>query len=245
MVGNPKGSPVLELTLKGGKYRFESDAIIALTGALLNPKINGLEVEMNRSLKIKKGDELEFGFAKRGARAYLAVRGILNIHKVMGSFSTYNLGNFGGFEGRTLQKGDIVEWKEVESVFKEIEAPKGQIPYFSSKVSLRIMRGLEWEWLDKEAQKKLLSSTFKVSSKSNRMGIRLEGKSLQTPTREMVSSPVIPGIIQLPPNGNPIILMKDGQTIGGYPRIAKVLDEDLWRLGQVKARDTIRFKLIT
>ncbi len=105
------------------------------------------------------------------------------------------------------------------------------------------MKAPEWDWLDDSSRNKFLATKFEVSSKSNRMGIRLEGEALEVPNREMISSPVIPGVIQLPPNGYPIILMQDGQTIGGYPRIAKVLDEDLWRLGQVKAGNVIRFML--
>lgn len=243
LVGNSNGSPVLELTMKGGRYRFESDAVIAITGALMNPKVNGLEVEMNYSLEIKKGDEFELGFASRGCRAYLAIQGELKGAKVMESYSTYTLGKFGGFKGRTLQKGDILEWETRDQDFEVQAAPKEKIPYFSSKITVRIMKGIEWNWISETSKKQLLNSRFEISSQSNRMGIRLDGISLEGKAQQMISSPVIPGIIQLPPNGKPIILMQDGQTVGGYPRIAKVLDEDLWRLGQVKPGDQISFNL--
>ncbi|MEQ9310768.1 MAG: biotin-dependent carboxyltransferase family protein [Balneolaceae bacterium] len=243
LVGNREGSPVLELTVKGGKYQFKNAAKIAITGALMNPKLNGSAVEMNRSLELKKGDMLELGFASRGCRSYLAIQGVMYSNKVMESYSTYTLGKFGGFDGRSLQKGDVLEWENLKIDFEVREARKDQIPYFSSKVEVRIIAGPEWDWLNKESQNKFLNNKFEISSKSNRMGIRLLGNLFEKHDQQMVSSPVIPGIIQLPQKGNPIILMQDGQTIGGYPRIAKVLDEDLWRLGQVKQGDRLSFKL--
>lgn len=241
LVGNPKGTPVLECTLKGGKYSFETRSLIAITGASMTPRINGDEVFQNCSLIVNPGDELELGFASRGCRTYLALKGNLNLPKIMDSFSTYTLGKFGGFAGRVLKTEDELEWNQPEEELNPREASKEEIPYFSSKVTVRIMKGPEWDWLSVTVQQEFLDVKYQVSSQSNRMGIRLEGSSLESPERQMISSPVVPGIIQLPPNGNPIILMQDGQTIGGYPRIAKVLDEDLWRLGQVKAGDTLSF----
>ncbi len=243
LVGNPEDSPALECTMKGGKYRFVSKTVIAITGALMKPKINGKEVAQNQTLIIEAGDELELGFSCRGCRCYIGIKGVLQIEKVMNSYSTYTTGKFGGFEGRVLQEGDVLEWKNNGEEFEHKEIPKDQIPYFSSKVTVRITKGIEWDWLSEATQQEILATQFDVSSKSNRMGIRLEGASLMVPAKEMISSSVVPGIIQLPKSGNPIILMQDGQTIGGYPRIAKVLDEDLWRLGQVKAGDKVSFRL--
>lgn len=243
LVGNPKGNAVLELTMMGGSYLFESDAIVAITGALMNSTLNGEEIANNSTLSIKKGDELKIGYSNRGCRCYLAIRGELNIEKLMNSYSTYSLGKFGGFKGRILKKGDELHWQEARSDIKAHELSKNEIPYFSSKVEVRIMKGLEWDWLSDAAQSQLISTKFEVSAQSNRMGIRLEKNSMPVPDKEMRSSAVVPGVIQLPPNGMPIILMQDGQTVGGYPRIAKVLNEDLWRVGQLKPGDLIGFKL--
>ncbi len=243
LVGNPNGAPVLEFTLKGGRYLFHDNTVIAITGALMNPKINGSEIAMNCSLEIKEGDELELGFAKRGCRAYLAIQGDPKISKVMDSYSTYTTGKFGGFEGHTLKKGDILNWKNLGRDFEQRKTPIEQIPYFSSKITVRVIKGVEWDWFDQSLKDQFLNSKYFIGSSSNRMGIRLDGVSLNVTKREMISSPVITGIIQLPPNGKPIILMQDGQTIGGYPRIAKVLDEDLWRLGQLKPGDQLGLTL--
>ncbi len=241
LVGNPENYPILECTMRGGKYRFMDEAIIAITGALMNPKIDGKEIDQNQSLKVNEGEELELGFSVRGCRSYIAIKGLLVTKKAMDSYSTYTVGKFGGFYGRTLKPGDLIEWDKTKLDDLIQKAPDDQITYFSSKAKVRVMKGVDWNWLSKELQNRFSGTQFEVSNTSNRMGIRLEGHSLKVPECEMISGPVLPGIIQLPPNGNPIILMQDGQTIGGYPRIAKVLDEDLWRLGQVKPGDTVSF----
>lgn len=243
LVGNSPDTPVLEMTLKGGKYRFESDSVIALTGANMNPTVNGISVELNSSLEIKSGDILEFEYARRGCRCYLGVRGVWEIEKILGSCSTYTEGDFGGIEGRILQKGDQLHWKEIQADFQSYTLSQEEIPYYSSKLTVEFIPGPEWNWLSKKEQDKFLSTEFKISSESNRMGIRLNSDfQIEGKKREMVSSGVIPGIIQLPPNGSPIILMKDGQTVGGYPRIGKALDIHLNRLAQVQPNGTIRFK---
>lgn len=243
LVGNAPDTPVLEMTLKGGRYRFESDSVIAFAGANMNPTVNGKSVELNSTLKISAGDILEFEYARRGCRCYLGIRGVWEIEKILGSYSTYNEGNFGGIEGRNLQKGDQLHWKEIQADFQSYTLSQKEIPYYSSKLTVEFIPGPEWNWLSKKEQDKFLSTEFKISSESNRMGIRLNSDfQIEAKSKEMVSSGVIPGIIQLPPNGSPILLMKDGQTVGGYPRIGKVLDIHLNRVAQVPPNGTIRFK---
>lgn len=239
LVGNKKGSPVLECTLKGGKYRFNSKATIAITGAKMSPSLNGDVIEMNTALKVGKGDVLQLGFAKRGCRTYVAIQGEWDIQKIMGSYSTYTQGVFGGFKGRTLEKGDVLKWDERDVVFNK-SSISDQIPYYSSKITVQFIAGPEWDGIEAVEQERFLTTKFKVSSKSNRMGIRLEtDKPIKSNKIDMKSSGVIPGIIQLPPGGNPIILMKDCQTVGGYPRLGKVLDTDLDRLAQVPPNGTV------
>lgn len=243
LVSNKKETPVLELTLKGGRYKFGSDSIIAITGALMGPKLNGEEVEMNTSLKVKKGDVLEMGFAQKGCRAYLAIEGDWDIKEVMGSSSTYVSGKFGGLNGKKLEAGDEIPWKKSDTEFLKQSLSKEETPYYSSKITVEFIVGPEWEWLSQEDQQRFLNTSFKVSSKSNRMGIRLETEEpIITSKTGMKSSGVIPGIIQLPPSGNPIILMQDGQTVGGYPRIGKILDFYLGRIAQLPPNGTVRFK---
>ena len=240
LVSNPDHYPVLECTLQGGTYRFNSDAVIAITGAEMNPELNEQSIKMNCTHSVSKGDELSLKFAQKGCRAYIAISGLLKAEKTMGSYSTYTLAGLGGYSGRALKRNDTLKWEKASIGEVKTEAIK---PVNLRDIhTVRILFGSEWEWLDNETKEHFLSHNFKVMNQSNRMGIRLEGASLKSPNRQMISSPVIPGIIQLPQNGNPIILMKDGQTIGGYPRIAKVVDHDLWKLAQLKPGDAISFR---
>lgn len=244
LAGNPEGSPVLEMTLKGGTYRFSSNSVIAITGAYMKPKVNDVKVEMNASLEVHTGDVLSLEYCKRGCRSYLAIRGQLDVNKVLDSYSTYLTGKFGGLEGRKLAQGDELFWDETNEDFSAKRVPKDQLPYYSSKVTLRILKGPEWDWLTKQQQEQFLNTEFEVSSQSNRMGVRLLGQQIKSGKDHMTSAPVIPGIIQLPESGNPIIIMKDGQAVGGYPRIAKVIDADLWRVGQFWGEMKISFSKI-
>lgn len=244
LVGNEETAPVLEMTLKGGSYRFNTKAIIALTGAEINPKINGREIPMNSSMQIEAGEILSLEYAEKGCRAYLGIRGKLEIESILSSYSTFVTGSFGGFEGRKLMKGDELFWLDDEREFMAKKAPVKQIPYYSSKVTFEVIESREWEWLSASAKELFLNIAFEVSPQSNRMGIRLKGEKIEAEKTSMKSSPVLPGIIQLPENGQPIILMNDGQAVGGYPRMAKIQDTDLWRVGQVKPGDIVRFKLL-
>lgn len=245
LVGNEKWLPVLEVTLKGGSYRFNTKVEIAVTGAEMAPKINDREIPMNSSVKIESGQVLSLGYAERGCRGYIAIRGKLDIESVLGSYSTFATGGFGGFNGRKLKKGDELAWFDAEGEFDVKKAPVKQIPYYSSKVTFEVHESREWGWLSPSAQELFLNTAFEVSSQSNRMGVRLKGEKIQTQKTTMKSSPVLPGIIQLPENGQPIIIMNDGQAVGGYPRIAKIPDSDLWRVGQMKPGDIVRFKIIS
>lgn len=243
LLGQPEETPVIEMTLKGGTFQFNSDAVFSITGAEMFPKINGNSISSNKTHKIKEGDILEFQYAKKGCRTYIGILGEWKINSVMNSYSTYTSGKFGGLHGEILDKGAVIEWKQRNSANILAEIPKTHIPYFSNKLTVQFIPGPEWDWLPTEEQKRFLSTPFNVSSKSNRMGIRLElEESLTIAKRNMKSSGVVPGIIQLPPNGKPIILMQDGQTVGGYPRIGKILDIHLGRVAQVSPNGILRFK---
>lgn len=245
LVGNAENDPVLECTLKGGKYQFDSDAVIALTGAVMNPSIEGSKIEMNTSVLIKKGETLDLGFAEKGCRCYLAIRGEWVIDRILGSCSTFVTGKFGGLKGSELKEDDVIVWKNKKNSFEGRVLEKTEIPYFSSKITVEFVPGPEWDILTDHLKKQFLTTSFKVSSKSNRMGIRLETNDpLIIKMSDMKSSGVIPGIIQLPPNGLPIILMKDGQTIGGYPRIGKILEVHLSRLAQLPPNGAVKFKKV-
>ena len=243
LVGNPQNLPALECTLKGGCYRFETSATVALTGADMQATLNGETVELEKAFSVNPQDILLLDYAKKGCRAYIGIRGLFDIEKIMDSYSTYVVGGFGGFDGRTLKAGDELNWLNL-NVEANARSPLNRKKLdYPNKVNVQVSTAPEWNWLDDDSKSFFLNEVFSISSQSNRMGIRLAGKSLHIPQKHMLSSAVIPGIIQLPSSGHPIVLMNDGQTIGGYPRIAKVLDKDLWKLAQLKPRDEVTFEL--
>lgn len=244
IVGNPESNPVIEQTFYGGIYKFNEPAIISITGSNSGPTLNDRQIPQYEAIRVESGDKLEIHHPSRGCRSYLAIQGHIDVPKVLDSYSTYLLGSFGGYEGRTLRVDDEIRWMFSLDESLIMEFPKKDIPYFSSKIVVDIEKGLEFEIFDEPTLDLFRSTSFAVSSQSNRMGIRLSGEKIGFNRLEMVSSPVVPGIIQLPPSGNPIILMNDSQTIGGYPRIGVVKESELWRLGQVKSGDQIRFNII-
>jgi len=246
LVNNALDAPVLECTLQGGIFRFERAGVIAITGADMAATLNGLPCEMNRSIGISRGEVLELGYARTGTRSYIGIQGVPDIERVMGSYSTYVLGGFGGFQGRALQAGDSFEWGRKKPNNPNRKLPEYVLPHFFNKKNIiRIMRGPEWEWLSLSAQRLLGSTFYTIHTDSNRMGIRLVGEELSlTNDLSMTSSATLPGTVQLLPNGQPIVLMHDGQTTGGYPRIAKVIEADLGRLAQIPPKGSLCFRWV-
>ncbi|MEX0722363.1 MAG: biotin-dependent carboxyltransferase family protein [Gracilimonas sp.] len=246
LVGNAKEAPVLELTLQGGSFKFQSNATIGITGAEAEMNVNGSPVQPNKTIEIKPGEVLNIGRIKNGCRIYLSISGEWEIEKIMGSYSTCLSANFGGFEGHALTKGDVLSWTSPKKLIEVKTVPQKMIPHYASRQTIRIIKGPEWDWLSEAQQTEFLAADFIPTSQSNRMGIRLQSSFVPDIIKgEMISSPVVPGIIQLPSDGAPIILIKDGQSVGGYPRIAKVIDADLWRIGQLWHRNEINFSLIS
>ncbi len=242
LVGNKEHAPVLECTYDGGAFEFESPAKIAITGAESDTRVNDRKVDRYTILQISKGDVLKIGHPKSGVRTYIAIRGEWDLPKVMDSYSTYVPGAFGGVNGRLIKAGDVLEWKPIK-VDELLSVHDLQIPYFSSKLVIDVVPGPEWNVLDEAQKQQMLDTDFWVESTSNRMAIRFTGLKLETNVSDMKSAAVAPGIIQLPPSGVPILLMKDAQTVGGYPRILRVVNYLIWRVGQLGPGNRVRFKL--
>ncbi len=246
LVNNDKNTSCLECLLKGGVYEFTQTAIIAITGADMGANLNNKDCPMNKSLTVQAGDVLKFSYAKSGKCTYIAIQGKPDIPLVFGSTSTYTLSEFGGLEGRTLRVGDSLHWKNEKPKNPNRSIPEHLIHHFHKKQILRILLGPEWGQFSPIDHKKLEISTYTIQADSDRMGIRLQGETLlYTSKAPMPSSATLPGSIQVPANGQPIILMQDGQTTGGYPRIAKVIDADLDTLAQMPTGGIIRFRQVT
>jgi len=245
LVGNPEDEACLEITLMGLKIKARTDLIIAVTGGDLQPHMNEKPLKMWCGHMIGKGDILSFKTPKSGCRGYLALGGGISVPPVMGSRSTNLSSGFGGLKGRPIQKGDILLSDSPHFYLEEIERafdPK-RVPAYPKDWVIRVLFGPQGDHFTRECRNSFLNSSFKVTSQSDRTGIRLAGPPIQT--REgmedsIISEGVICGTIQVPGDGQPIIIL--GETVtGGYRKIATVISADLSLLGQVKPGDQIRF----
>ena len=230
LVGNAENAPALEMTLTGGEFQFEGDAVVALTGSDF-----GADVPPWTAVPVKSGQTLRCGASRGGARAYLAMRGGLDVPNVMGSASVHVMTGVGG---RSLRKGDTL--KIGGAWVRAARPPARHAPQYSPRTALRVTEGPQAAWFGPE----LCSSLYSVSEETNRMGIRLKGPALTNPGGHMITEGVPLGAIQVPPDGQPIVLFVEHQTTGGYPKPANVISADFWRLGQIRPRDEVRFELV-
>ncbi|MEW6262408.1 MAG: biotin-dependent carboxyltransferase family protein [Thermodesulfobacteriota bacterium] len=244
LVGNDLDQAVLEVTVLGPTLHVLGEGVMAVTGAELSPHLNDSRLPLWESIPIKKGDKLGFKGLKKGCRAYVAVGGGIDVPRVMGSRSTYVAGKIGGIEGRSLLAGDIIpKGKTYGTPGKRL--PQEFIPSYSSQTTIRVVLGPQDDYFSDGIQT-FLNSEFKVSSKADRMGYRLEGPAIlqkEGVEKSIISEPSVPGGIQVPPDGQPIILLIE-QTVGGYTKIATVISTDIGLVGQAKPGDRIRFKAI-
>lgn len=254
LVGNAEQAATLEITLVGPTIEFTEDAVIALCGGDLSPQIDGVTVTMWRMHIINKGSTLTFGKPVIGARSYLAVSGGIDVPEIMGSKSTYLRAGIGGFCGRALKKGDEIPTGSMtqqqskafqhnsENDFDWLSPPAR---YFEEPV-IRMIKGKQFDLFSEASKKRIFNDTFTVSSDSDRMGYRLEGAglALEHPT-ELISEAVAFGSVQVPADGNPIVLLADRQTTGGYPKIGQIISVDLPLISQLKQGQKLRFKEIS
>ncbi len=245
LVGNKPNEACLEATSIGPEIEFDIDTFIAICGANMQARINGNEVEMYRTISVKSGDKLSFKGLKSGFRTYISFAGGIDVPIIMGSKSTYLRGKIGGFKGRQLKSGDELKIGNISSNVDIKEASKDQIPIYNDYLTARIIAGPEANYFTMDALEKFLYTDYQLSSQSDRMGYRLMGEKLiHKSSADIISSGIALGTIQVPAHGQPIIMMADRQTTGGYPRIANVISSDLPYLAQLKPGDTIRFQEI-
>jgi antagonist of KipI len=246
LVGNPAGAAALEMTLLGGSYVFPEGGVIALAGADFSASLNGRALETAVPHAVMPGGKLSLGQTRSGARCYLGIAGGVRVAPVLGSASTHLLSGLGGFNGRALQKGDVLE----------IGAPTKRLPRrkLSAKARevikprriLRVTAGPQSDWFLEDARRSLLQSVFRVTEEADRMGLRLEGPVLALrAAKEMISEGVSLGAVQVTPSGQAILLFVEQQTAGGYPKIANVIGADLFCIGQLRPRDEIHFARVT
>ena len=246
LVENNPNDACLEITLIGPELKALTQVYIAITGGDAEPKINGEKVPMWQTLQVKKGDIIFFGKMKSGCRAYLSIKGGINTPVVLGSRSTYVRGGFGGINGRQLKTGDLIEGFTTSPLKAEYAMPEELIPQYTGNFIVHVVLGPQADMFTENGITTFLSNSYTVTSEADRMGYRLEGPSIEHKAKaDIVSDALLPGAIQVPKNGKPIIIMRDAQTTGGYPKIAVAITPDVSMLGQAKPNDTIKFSKIT
>jgi len=249
LVGNPENEACLEITTFGSRIKALRDVAIAVTGGDLKPFCNDTPFSMWTSSILKEGDTLSFKGVKCGCRSYLALGGGFSLIEVLGSRSTNLSSGFGGFDGRPLKRGDILSARSPHLHLKTEgrSLPQDLMPRYANKWLLRVIPGPQDDQFTAEGRNTLFGSPYQVSYQSDRTGIRLAGPPLERrPDVEesIISEGVIPGAIQVPGDGQPIIILVEIVT-GGYRKIATVISADLPLLGQIKPGDTVSFEEIS
>jgi len=232
------------MTIIGDKYHFKSDAFVALTGSEFEAELDNKSIPFWKRLPIKKGQILDIRSTKNGARCYLCVAGGINIEDVMGAKTTHLTSGIGGLHGRILKNLDELEFGPLDDLIKPIKKVNDSITT-DTKI-IKVTKGVQWPWFDKNQKNKLFQHQYQVTKLSNRMGLRLIGNAIKTKKgNEITTAGISLGSIQIPGDGQPIISFVEHQTTGGYPIIANVVSADIRKVGQLKAGDCFQFELIS
>jgi antagonist of KipI len=260
LLGNDERAAGLEMTIVAPSLAFESDALFAIAGPDWGAVLDDQPIPSWHATFAPRGATLKFHGAPAGCRAYLALGGGIDVPPVLGSRSTYLRAAFGGHEGRTLRIGDVLQCGLSSSLSRRItQSIQGRPstvarwsvgpslrPAYRNEATISLLPGTHTGYLTADARRRLFDEEFRISTQSDRMGYRLTGPTLelQAPL-ELLSEGVAFGTVQLPPGGSPIVLMADGQTTGGYPRIGEVASVDLPALAQLRPGDRVRFTPIS
>lgn len=257
---NNQNEAAIEVMFFGTSITFAEDQVIAITGGNLQPVIDGgIPAPMWRPILMKKGSNLTFKGSANGCFTYVAVAGGFSVQEQIGSKSTYIRAGIGGYKGRALQEGDEINigglnnkqkdmlkalrWADVYPTWY-VNYPK-VYPNTSSK-TIRVLQGNEYSHFTEESQRSFSSESYTLTTQADRMGYKFTGKPLQRLiSSEILSEGVTQGTIQVPENGQPIILMADRQTTGGYPKIGQVISADLPKLAQMQPNSKVSFRIVS
>ncbi|MGU7364740.1 5-oxoprolinase subunit C family protein [Bacillus cereus] len=260
LVGNEENEAGLEMTILGPKLLIKKTTLLAIGGVDMEPLLNGERIPLWRPILAEEDSMLCFGKVKSGCRAYVTFAGGIHIERTMGSKSTYIRAAIGGIEGRMLKKGDcfqigtysemanrfIQDLQKDERIKTKWVISNSVLPKYKKHPKFRVITDFEYDQFTEESRKAFFTKEYKVSNYADRMGYRVEGEVLnRIEEKEILSSPVTFGTIQVPNGGQPIILMADRQTTGGYPRMGNIISVDLPLLAQLKPGDYVSFEKIT
>ncbi len=251
LVGNKWAAPALEVAMGGLEITAQEDLRLALSGANMRADIDGRAITNHSAFTLKAGARLSFGFVQNGARAYLAVAGGLDGDIFAGSRSTYSPAGIGGHKGRALKAGDVLTGLGLE---QQVGAafPKYLCPILSKSIVLRVQKGPEFlSHINGDSRRRLFTNEFTAHSRSNRMGAQLSLSRADQPPlslsqdESLISSPLLPGTLQITPNGMPILSGIDSHCTGGYARALTVIAADHWLMGQIAPGTQIYFRRVT
>lgn len=248
LLGNPDGAAALEIPVYPFKVRFLQDCAFAITGADSKARLDQREIAPWSVNQARAGQVLTIGLPVpgSGSRAYLALSGGIEVPEVLGSRSTQLRGAFGGFEGRAVRQGDVLRAitpDTQQAVDFGVLPPALALPLQAAGLpSMRVLPAAEYENFREESRAAFWAGEWKITSQSDRYGYRLQGEPLvPIAPMEIRSHGIVPGVIQVPPGGQPIVQMRDAQPSGGYPKFGTVIEADLWRLGQAAIGSRVRF----
>lgn len=244
LVDNPMNSTLLEVSIGGLVLEAEIDTNIVLAGAEMPLKINGIEQDRWHAHKVKAGDRIEVGFSSQGARAYLAVCGGFQVEHSFSSSATVTREGIGGISGEKLQQGDYLKCQP-RSDQKAYRLPEQHRPDYFDDITLRVITGYQQHAFSDYQKRLFFSSEYKVTDRADRMGYRLEGPEVKPSFDGILSEGICHGAIQIPADGQPIVLLNDRQTIGGYPKIGSMIALDTARMAQLLPGSRISFEEIT
>lgn len=260
IVGNDDNAALLEMAQTGPELQFEREALIAWNGGDFEATIGGQPLPRDRAVRVAPGETVSFGVARGGLRAWLAIAGGIDVPLVMGSRATYRRAALGGHNhGRSLAAGESLktfapgEW--ATAILASLKGRGQRTTVWTVRPetmgqptpagTVRAVCGPEWDWFNNDAQRALFASEWEATREADRMGVRLHGPelALQKP-REMISAAVNTGVVQVPPSGQPIVLLPSRQSVGGYPRMAAVATVDVGRFTQLRPGEKVRFARI-
>jgi len=245
LLGNPMHSPVVEIAIGQACFEAQSELTVALTGADLDARIDDRPCRPWRSYRLRAGQQLRFLRPVSGLRAYLAVAGGFEAPHPFGSAACVPRDRLGGLDGGPLKAGDLLASPEGIAAPAGRQTPPRFVPDYREPLRLRLIPGYQYEQFDAKTRAKLLEGEYRIANQSDRMGCRLEGEPLPGELGGVISEGIALGAVQVPADGQPIILLRDRQTLGGYPKIGCVCRRDLSALAQRPPGTPLRFEPIT
>ncbi|EAT12405.1 biotin-dependent carboxyltransferase [Bermanella marisrubri] len=245
LVDNQANSVALEITMGGFKAVATQDMCVAVTGAKVDVSVDGKRQPQWRTLYIKNGQKIELAYAVKGCRIYLSVAGGFDIKKQFDSASAVVREGIGGINGGKLESGAELKLKKRNSLNQAWYLPESYIPNYGNHAVLRVIPGYQEKHFSRHQQRRFFYHDFRISDLADRMGYRLQGPKIECDINGILSEGICLGAIQIPADGQPIVLMNDRQTIGGYPKIGSVLSLDLAKLSQLTPGATVNFEPIS